>query len=95
MLIPSAADAVFKRGLERIADESDRSGEVRQDVLVLGVLHRDAAVSRVLHARRAAIVAALLILGVVRAHGQDVGDAQLGMVAQRQRRRQAANNIGG
>lgn len=29
MTIPSAADAAFVRGLERIADEGDRSGEVR------------------------------------------------------------------
>lgn len=29
MTIPSAADAAFVRGLECIADEGDRSGEVR------------------------------------------------------------------
>lgn len=95
MLIPSAADATFKRGLERIADEGDRRREVREDVLVFGVLHRDAAVPWVLHAWRAAVVAALRVHRVVRAHGQDVRDAQLRVVVQRQRRRQAANNIGG
>lgn len=60
-----------------------------EDVLVFRVLDRDAAVPRVPRAGRSCFIA-FDVFGVLWADGEDVRDPELGVVAQRQRCRQAA-----
>ena len=78
------------RGHQRIANERDGGRQVCEDVLVFRVLDSDAAVPRVPRAGWSSFVAAFDVFGVLRAHGEDVCDPELGVVAQRQRCRQAA-----
>ena len=61
-----------------------------EDVLVFRVLDSDAAVPRVPRAGWSGLVAAFDVFRVLGADGEDVRDPELGVVAQRQRCRQAA-----
>ena len=65
-----------------------------ENVLVFRVLDRDAAVPGVPRAGWSGLVAAFDVFGVLGADGEDVRDPELGVVAQRQRCRQAAEREG-